>query len=278
MKTLYHISDLHFGKDRPELIVPLLEELQKADVVSISGDLTQRARSSQFLAARNFIEQIKPPTLVVPGNHDIPLHNPIRRFLTPYRNYKKFVTRNFWPEIRTPEMTIVGLNTVAPWHWQRGSISGHQVRHLCRRLPQMEGLKVLVAHHPFEQSENSSKAMMRGARQALGKLADAGLDLVLTGHLHQWRDDPFVAQGSGRQVMQIHVGTGLSSRLRNQQNDFAIIRTDGDQVEITRMSEDQGKFAPALTRAYRRTERGWQSADQSGRESVAVTPALPRFG
>ncbi|MEY8882159.1 metallophosphoesterase [Donghicola sp. XS_ASV15] len=264
MKTLYHISDLHFGKDRPELIAPLLKELEKADVVSISGDLTQRARSSQFLAARNFIESIQAPTLVVPGNHDVPLHNPIRRFFTPYRNYKRFVTQDFCPEISSPEMTIMGLNTVAPWHWQQGSIAHRHIRRLCRRLPEAQGLKILVAHHPFEQPPNSSKSMMRGARQALGRLANAGLDMVLTGHLHQWRDDPFVAKDSGRNVIQIHVGTGLSSRLRNERNDFAVIRTDGDQVEITRMSEADGRFKPALTRAYRRSERGWQSADQSG--------------
>lgn len=264
MTTLYHISDLHFGRDRPELIPPLLEELQKADIVSVSGDLTQRARSAQFLAARTFLDGITVPTLVVPGNHDIPLHNPLRRFLTPYRNYKRYITRDMTPEISAPDMTVTGINTVAPWYWQRGSISSSQVSRLCRRIPQMQGLKILVAHHPFDQDDSSDKARMKGATKAMGKLAHAGLDMVLTGHLHRWRSEPFAARHGGRQVIHIHVGTGLSTRLRNEQNDFAIIRTEGDQVEITRMTEDGGKFNPALTRVFRRSERGWQSADQSG--------------
>ena len=85
MSRLIHLSDLHFGKDRPDLLTPLLESVNAfdPDLVIISGDLTQRAREKEYRAARAFIDRINAPVLSVPGNHDIPLHRPFTRFLTP---------------------------------------------------------------------------------------------------------------------------------------------------------------------------------------------------
>lgn len=260
MKTLYHISDLHFGKDRPELIEPLLAALEGADIVAISGDLTQRARTHQFMEAQRFIQQIKAPTLVVPGNHDIPLHNIARRFINPYGRYRRYINADLCPEVLTPEMSVIGLNTVAPWHWQKGSIPRASLRKLTKRLPDLPGLRVLVAHHPFEQDSTSHKSKMRGARHAMNRLADAGLDMVLTGHLHLWRSEPFVSEKSGRNVLQLHVGTGLSTRLRSEKNDFAVIRCEGDQVEIQRMVESDGRFRPAMTQLFRRSVQGWRKS------------------
>ena len=58
---LIHLSDLHFGRDRPELMRPLLDAVNglSPDLVAISGDLTQRAFDSQFRAARAFIDRIE---------------------------------------------------------------------------------------------------------------------------------------------------------------------------------------------------------------------------
>ena len=57
MRTLVHLSDLHFGRVDPALLAPLTEAVAAArpDVVVISGDLTQRARRRQFEEARRFL-------------------------------------------------------------------------------------------------------------------------------------------------------------------------------------------------------------------------------
>ena len=90
MTTLLQISDPHFGTERAPAVQALLRlaREQAPDVVVLSGDITQRARRSQFDAARAFIDELQPPALVaIPGNHDIPLFNVIARMFTPYANY-----------------------------------------------------------------------------------------------------------------------------------------------------------------------------------------------
>ena len=85
MRTLVHLSDLHFGRVNAQLINPLIKVIKeiKPDLVAVSGDLTQRARSWQFREAKAFLDELPQPQIVVPGNHDVPLHNVFARFLWP---------------------------------------------------------------------------------------------------------------------------------------------------------------------------------------------------
>jgi 3',5'-cyclic AMP phosphodiesterase CpdA len=87
MTTLYHISDLHFGRERPPLVRALIEEInaRAPELVAVSGDLTQSARRRELAATRDFLAQLAPPVLVVPGNHDVPDWDLIRRLFRPWR-------------------------------------------------------------------------------------------------------------------------------------------------------------------------------------------------
>jgi len=99
MRTIAHIADLHFGTEDPHVAEVLLSELYdlKPSLIVISGDLTQRARKKEFIAAREYLNRMPKPYLVVPGNHDIPLFDIIRRFFAPL-NYAGLVTR----QVRAP--------------------------------------------------------------------------------------------------------------------------------------------------------------------------------
>lgn len=57
MRTVAHISDLHFGRVDEGLLDPLRRALEGVapDLLVISGDLTQRARAKQFEAARAYL-------------------------------------------------------------------------------------------------------------------------------------------------------------------------------------------------------------------------------
>jgi 3',5'-cyclic AMP phosphodiesterase CpdA len=94
MRTIVHLSDLHFGRVDQQLIEPLIKTISeiKPDLVAVSGDLTQRARSRQFVEARAFLDALPEPQIVVPGNHDIPLHNIFARFLGPLDKYRRYIT------------------------------------------------------------------------------------------------------------------------------------------------------------------------------------------
>src|SRR5690242_14627277 len=100
MRTIAQISDLHFGREIGAVIESLLVSLAQhgPDLVVVSGDLTQRARMSEFTQARRFLDRIAEPKLVVPGNHDLPLYNIAARLVRPLRNYNRFIAPVGQPE------------------------------------------------------------------------------------------------------------------------------------------------------------------------------------
>ena len=91
MRTLVHLSDLHFGKVDEALLQPLHDLVHRIapDVVVVSGDLTQRAKTEEFEAAKAWLDTLPGPQIIVPGNHDISLYNVFRRFLQPLTRYKR---------------------------------------------------------------------------------------------------------------------------------------------------------------------------------------------
>jgi 3',5'-cyclic AMP phosphodiesterase CpdA len=244
MIRLVHISDLHFGRDDSGLIDPLYQAIAEADpeLVVVSGDLTQRARAGQFRQARAFLDRLPAPWLSVPGNHDVPLYNLFARMLWPYSGYKKHIARSLNPEFRTDGLLVQSLNTAWPFAWQRGHLRRSQLKAVCARFRGFDGARILVAHHPFQQSPETKKELMPNAEEALHDLAACGVDAILTGHLHLWRAEPFVARTGGR-ILQVHVGTGLSTRLRGQENDFAIMEIEGRTCTLIRMiAGSDGRF------------------------------------
>src|SRR5215203_3586099 len=99
MRTIVHLSDLHFGRVNPAILQPLLESVcaAKPHLVAISGDLTQRARTEEFKAAREYLDAIPFPRIVVPGNHDVPLYNVLSRFLRRLDLYRRFISDDLAP-------------------------------------------------------------------------------------------------------------------------------------------------------------------------------------
>lgn len=264
---LIHLSDLHFGRDRPELMRPLLDTVNglAPDVVAISGDLTQRALSSQFRAARTFIDHIDAPVLCVPGNHDLPVHRPYRRFFRSFGNYRKHINSDLSPVWMSPELALIGINTMSPWRWQTGWATRREIREAaahCQEGPAAR-LNVIVAHHPFQLPEGSGKKDMINAEWGLTTLAEAGADIILSGHLHRWRvvepEDP-----QAPAILQIHCGTGLSTRQRGEENDFAVIDIGSagalSDLTITRwIAQTDHSFGPSIAQKFHRGADGWQS-------------------
>src|SRR5215203_4778208 len=99
MRTLVHLSDLHFGALREEIVNPLVQAIEEArpDLIVVSGDLTQRARPSQFIEARAFLDRLRFKKLIVPGNHDVPLYNLYARFRDALGRYRRYICSNAEP-------------------------------------------------------------------------------------------------------------------------------------------------------------------------------------
>lgn len=262
MPGIVHLSDLHFGRTRPEVLTPLLSAVAEVqpDLVVISGDLTQRARTAEFRAARAFLDRLPAPWLAVPGNHDVPLYNLGDRLLRPYARYRKWISPNLGPKAVTDTVAVAGMNTVDPRRHQRGKIRTEDIDRLCATFDSGPSTRLNIAfgHHPFEQGAAMSKAPTKHAGRALGRLSDCGAHVILSGHLHLWHAGPFLTGARDEGPIQIHSGTSLSSRLRGTVNDFAHLTVEPERLGVTRMvyEDSHAGFRPADRLWFRRRPAG----------------------
>jgi Predicted phosphohydrolases len=191
--TIAHISDLHFGRIADSGVVEaLLDEINAAgiDLVAVSGDLTQRARPAEYRAARNLLDALGPPTLVVAGNHDVyPWWRPLKRLRTPLERYKQFITEDLAPTFEAGGVAALGLTSAYGPSIKGGRI-GPADRAAMRAFFSETGddrFKVLVVHHqlhPTAIGPISPHPVARQAQQTLAVAGEVGIDLILCGHLH----------------------------------------------------------------------------------------------
>ncbi|SLN60798.1 phosphodiesterase YaeI [Aquimixticola soesokkakensis] len=253
MMRLVHLSDLHFGRDRAELVAPMIAQVNALapDLVLISGDFTQRARRDQFAQARDLMSRLEARVLAVPGNHDMPLWNLPARLLAPFARYRAAIADDLCPVFENDDIVVACANTADPLAHQRGLFRPREVARICALFSQAGARKrVLVAHHPLEQPPGSSKAPMKGAESAAARLREVGVDLVLSGHLHRWWIAPLGAVGT--RGLQVQAGTGLSNRLRDEENNFNLIELRAQAIRVTRYLtlENGTSFTPEAAQDF----------------------------
>jgi 3',5'-cyclic AMP phosphodiesterase CpdA len=244
MTTIAHMSDLHFGTEDDRMAARLIEELEelRPDVTVVSGDLTQRARRRQFAAARGYLDRLPQPLVVVPGNHDIPLYDVLRRMLSPLGRYRTYISEDLCPYVVTDRLAVLGLNTARPTRWKEGAISPAQAELIRTRFAEVgEGLrKVVVTHHPFIPPPDQPKAaVVAGRTRALDAILDAGAELLLAGHLHVGYAD--VVEGY-EGVTSMQAGTAFSRRRRSQPNAYNVIRLNGAEPQLEARAWDGNVF------------------------------------
>src|ERR687895_534562 len=119
MARLIHLSDLHFGAHDPRLV--------------------------------EAVEQRGHEVLGVPGNHDVPLYDVLRRFLSPLTRYKRFIDDELCPFHELPGVAVLGINTARSLTFSDGRISNEQVEFIRESFARTdpESFRVLVTHHPL---------------------------------------------------------------------------------------------------------------------------------
>jgi 3',5'-cyclic AMP phosphodiesterase CpdA len=186
---ILHVSDLHVGtREAPRIEPPLAALIERAapELVVASGDLTHRGRRDQHEAAASFLRELGPPVLAVPGNHDIPYTFP-GRFTKTFREFERH-WETTEPVFSSPNIHVVGLNSVRAWRHQSGGIRESQLRRTSESFDQApEGaLKVAVLHHHLIGAPwRSRKKPVSKRSHVLARLVDAGAELILAGHIHQ---------------------------------------------------------------------------------------------
>lgn len=244
MRTIVHTSDLHFPRVDARIMASLASWINdlSPDLVVVSGDLTQRARRSQFLQAAAFLNSLRPPLLVVPGNHDVPMFNIPARVLTPFADYQRHIAEDLEPVFDDPEMLVVGLNSVRTVLFSdEGRLNVSQADRAAERLRAAEPgtMRIVVTHHPFDVPKGSRQDKMIGrSRMAMERLAAAGTDIFLAGHLHVSHVGGTATRYkiAGHSALLVQAGT-MSTRERGEPNSFNVIRiNDRDTVTIDRMA------------------------------------------
>ena len=270
MRTIVHLSDLHVGRLDPAVVDPLIAAVRsvKADLVVISGDFTQRATREQFLEARRLLHALDAPTLTIPGNHDVPLWNVAARFFTPLDRYKRYIAAELEPEFRDDEMIVVGVNTARSLARGEGRINSAQVDKVLARLASapVDAIRIVVTHHPFDLPPGvREKRLLGRAPAAMARLATAGADLFLSGHLHLSHVSHSAERYriAGHSALIVQAGT-VSMRGRGEEPSFNVLRLHAPALAIGRFlwRPDDRRFIETAFGRYRRGDAGWVATSE----------------
>lgn len=265
MRTIAHISDLHFGKIQKEAEEDLLQDLCaiRPSVIAISGDLTQRANRKEFKRARQYLEKLPAPFIVVPGNHDIPMFDITRRFFLPLHRYKNYISKNLNPLYLDNEVALVGMNSARSFTLVNGKINKKQMKNvqtILQNLPEVP-FRIAVTHHPLcKHPKLKRREIMKGARKTLEKFAELQVDIILTGHYHlsHTMDVQSVHTDLTRSILHIQAGTAISKRVRHEANAYNFLTIEKNILTVDIRTWTGKHFEVTDSIRYRRTARGWQ--------------------
>lgn len=280
MRTVIHLSDLHFGRTDSEILAPLAAQVHelKPDLVVVSGDLTQRARSAQFKEARAFLDALPHPQLVVPGNHDVPLFNVAARLLQPLRKYRRYIGEELQPVYMDDEIVVVGINTARSLTIKDGRVNDRQIEMARRQLAAAGDsmVKIIVTHHPFDLPPGPQHHDLVGkAVPAMRAFALCGADLLLAGHVHT----SSAVSSAGRydipgySALVVQAGTATSTRGRGESNSFNVLQVEAHQIVVHRLGWMPGEKSFALAASQTFVQRGSEWFEQAPDGSLGAEPA-----
>ena len=267
MKVIAHISDLHFGAEEAMVATGLLRDLEqlRPSLIVISGDLTQRARSKQFQAAQKYITQLPGPSLSVPGNHDVPFYDVLRRFLAPLKRYCRFINHELNPWFEDSDIALLGLNTARALTWKSGRISLEQIQLIRTRFAtaSTSSFKIIVTHHPFIPPPGDTQSgidLVGRAALALPVIDECCVDLLLAGHLHEGYtgDVRTYYPATSRSIVVAQAGTAISHRTRGQPNGYNLLFLNKEQMGIAVRAWNGSGFAEATRVHYDLVGQEWK--------------------
>lgn len=226
-----HISDLHFGAISSNALKSIERfidsQLERIDLIIVTGDWTQRARKHQFREARKFLLSLSPPVLAVPGNHDIPLYNWALRVFGPLKNYRHYIEPFTLKSYSDQDVAIWGLSTVTWLKFVEGVFSEVE---FMRAAEFFQGcsdgaIKVIACHHPLINPR--SKKWISG----MNRVRKLKPDVILSGHSHLLSME-YQKLDEDHKILSIVSGTSTSGRLRGEANSFHVIGIEERQVEV----------------------------------------------
>lgn len=233
MTKIIHISDLHFGLHKEELILPFLNDVEaiNPDIILISGDLTHRARRFQYQLLTNFLKKLPGKLLIVPGNHDIPLKNIWGRLFAPFKLYKQYISDDINVAFQNKGVRILGVNSVDPYQTHNGKLS-HATRDKIEQYfsSAFPGLNLIFFHHNLDYFEKIHKPL-KNHHHFIDDLNTSQLNIICTGHLH-YANVGLIQKNSEHSALLLHAGTLFCQRSRDYINSYFSLEMVEQECQI----------------------------------------------
>ncbi|MBK6704318.1 MAG: metallophosphoesterase [Caulobacteraceae bacterium] len=184
---------MHFGCEDKSALDAAAKYVRnlKPDAVIVTGDISKDGLATELNAACDWIRSLEAPAMLTPGNHDVPYYEMWGRIFYPWdriRAAQHGIQCDAW---HTDQWSIVPVNTARAWqfrmNWAQGEISRGQTAIAAAELQRAKpgALRIIITHHPLDWPNDAPiKGITRGGVRGLRKLADAGAELFLAGHLH----------------------------------------------------------------------------------------------
>lgn len=253
MVRLVHLSDIHFGDQNAPAVSAAADFVNAGDfdLVIVSGDLTRFAEVKEFHAAVSWLASLKGPRLVTPGNHDAPYLAWVERVLTPFRRFEAAVGPAWSQGHLGDGFAVRGVNTARGaqprLNWSKGQIAPAQATEAITWLNEAPAdfARIVVCHHPLmEMIGGPMTARVWNGRAAARAFAEAGVDLVLSGHIHAPFTWPYPF-GDGHTYA---VGAGtLSVRERGTPASFNVVEIERAAIRIAALAWTGSRFEPYRT-------------------------------
>ncbi|HEX8578063.1 MAG TPA: metallophosphoesterase [Allosphingosinicella sp.] len=289
MATIAHLSDVHFGHHDDQVVaaVDAFLAARRPDLVVISGDFTQRARVEQYEMAAEWLDRLQESglaTLAVPGNHDVPLYDVVRRFARPLHRYKKYIDDDLCPWFETDDIAVLGINTARSLTIKDGRINEEQMDIIRERFAAVSPAKtrILVTHHPLFAmpigDEGELTKVVGRQEDALKATAEAGVQILLAGHFHrsyaQSARDMVETAGA---ALVVQAGTATSTRLRGDElQSFNWLDVTPGHVELTVQRWDGAAWVAGRPTAFEFADGNWRFAGRKEGEGVPAAEVAAR--
>ena len=252
---LVHLTDLHFGCEDKAALNAAAKYVRhlRPDAVIVTGDISKDGLQSELDAACNWMRELGVSCVLTPGNHDVPYFEMWGRLFYPWDRIRRAQSGLIVDPWHTPRWSIVPVNTARAWqlrlNWAQGEMSRGQTAVAAAELQrgQPGALRIVMTHHPLDWPNDAPiKGVTRGGVRALHKLADAGAELFLAGHLHFASARLFETR-----ALCVTSGT-LSQRVRHEPCAFTVIRRPkADVIETEVIHINQGVCESASLRQFR---------------------------
>ncbi|KQS57401.1 serine/threonine protein phosphatase [Brevundimonas sp. Leaf363] len=267
MGRLLQFSDIHFGVEHRRACAAAVDyaHATPSDLILITGDITQKGYPDEFKAAGDWIRAMPEPRFVNVGNHDVPYWDVAARLFYPWKAFERATGHPAHDhQFLAPDLMVRGVTTARGWqaraNWSKGVIDLAQTKKAANALRQAPpgALRILACHHPLIEMIGTPMTgdVKRGDAAAL-IFAEAGVDLIMTGHVHI----PFALPIDLADRCSYAIGCGtLSHRERGTPPSFNQVDWDAKTITVTAMAWIDGAFTPHQTWRLNRRQDTRKSA------------------